>query len=65
MKKYPKINWKQLSKEEKIFDLLETAILRNMAVLEWTEAEWDTQTIAYNSAYSILIDIEKYLNNKK
>jgi len=55
MKTYPKIDWQELSKEQKEkFDKIETNILWNAKVLEWTDLENDIEVIAYNSALSEL-----------
>ena len=57
MKKYPKLNWKQLTQEQKdLFDKVEEHILWNKEVLEWTVNKDNIGTLAYNSAFCIITD---------
>ena len=56
MKKYPLIDWKELTEIEKeIFDIIEEQILWNNKVLEDTEIQ-TIDVIAYNSAFSLISD---------
>lgn len=56
MKKYPRLNWKQLSdKQKEIFDRIEQHIIWNKEVLKDTPND-NIETIAFNSAFTILTD---------
>ena len=57
MKEYPKLNWKELTQEQKdLFDKVEEHILWNKEVLLGTGFEDNIETLAYNSAFCIITD---------
>ena len=56
MKKYPRLNWKQLTdKQKEIFDRIEQHIIWNKEVLKDTLND-NIETLAFNSAFTILTD---------
>ena len=57
MKKYPRLNWKQLTdKQKEIFDRIEQHIIWNKEVLLKDTKNDNIETLAFNSAFTILTD---------